>query len=312
MYRSATVYTKTKSENLIGKNRTHTYSHSPYINYFFFNARNDLRITIATNSLLFVRKHIFRSNHFVGKVIDGHLDDRFAQVYVSTEENVVAALSADTGAIVWRQVLERGDRGTIKYLHLISDDSTNANSIRLNNKRDDDGSLITVTGTSVIVVRGWNVRTGNLAWEWIVTPKSAVESHWFLNGSILYQVVPSWQTSSAEVFEYNARTGQVVQSAARRISLQSFQASKCDFIKSYLVCSGSDEIVSIDLRTGTSASLAKTTSRQQAVAVSSKFVTIIRVVESTKCSFHSFYSRLKQLSASRINCTIFNQMLRIL
>lgn len=213
-------------------------------------------------------QNFFRSNHFVGKVIDGFVDDRFAQVYVSTEENVVAALSADTGSIVWRRVLERGDRGTIKYLHLINEESTNANSVRLNNKRDDDGSLITVTGSNLILVRGWNVRTGNLAWEWTITPKHPVDSHWFYEQSILYEVVPSWESSTAEVFEYNARTGQLVQSAARRISLRTSQAAKCDFIKSFLVCSTNDEITSTDLRTGTSASLVKTADRHRPVPVS--------------------------------------------
>lgn len=213
---------------------------------------------------------IFRSNNFVGKVIDGFLDDRFAQMYVSTEENVLAALSADSGAIVWRQVLERGDRGTIKYLHLIDDETTNVNSVRLNNKRDDDGSLITVTGTNLILVRGWNVRTGNLAWEWTIIPKNPVDSHWFYEKSTLFQVVVSWETSTAEVFEYNARTGQLVQSVASSISLRSLQAPKCDFIKSYLVCSLNNEVKSIDLRTGTSTSLAKTGVRQRPVPVSSR------------------------------------------
>lgn len=249
MCRSATVCTKTKSENLIGK-----------INAHAFVPR--MTCDLLTNIFF------FRSNHFVGKVIDGFLDDRFAQVYVSTEENVVAGLSVDTGAIVWRQVLERGDRGTIKYLHLINDESINTKSVRLNHKRDDDGSLITVTGTNLILVRGWNVRTGNLVWEWTSTPKSSVDSHWFYENSILYEVVPSWETSTAEVFEYNAKTGQVVQPAAKRISLRSFQALNCDFIKSYLVCSSNNEITSIDLRTDTITPLVKSTVRQRPVPVS--------------------------------------------
>lgn len=215
-----------------------------------------------------INENIFRSNHFVGKVIDGFLDDRFAQVYVSTDENVVAALSTDTGSIVWRQVLERDDRGAIKYTHFINDESTNPNSVRLNNKRDDDGNVITVSGTNSILVRGWNVRTGNLGWEWIITPKIPVDSHWFYEASILYQVVPSWETSTAEVIEYNARTGQLVQSEPRRISLNSLDASKCDFVKSYLVCLRGNEIISINLRTGTTSSLAKTTVRQRPVPVS--------------------------------------------
>lgn len=257
----------------------------------------------------------FRSNHFVGKVIDGFLDDRFAQMYVSTEENVVAALSADTGSIVWRQVLERGDRGAIKYLHLINDESTNANSVRLNNKRDDDGSLITVTGTSLILVRGWNVRTGNLAWEWIITPKSLVDSHWFYEKSILYHVLTSWETSSAEVFEYNARTGHLVQSTAKRIPLRSSQATKCDFIKSYLVCSGDNEITSIDLRTGTTTSLSKTAVRHRPVPVSFNLLYQLTSTNSHTLAhvsidlslFHLCFSPPKQLFSLRTNCTAFNR-----
>lgn len=191
-------------------------------------------------------------------------------MYVSTEENVVAALSTDSGAIVWRQVLERGERGTIKYTHLINDESTNANSVRLNNKRDDDGSLITVTGSNLILVRGWNVRTGNLDWEWTITPKNSVDSHWFYDKSILYYVVPSWGSSTVEVHEYNARSGQFVQTVGKNISLRPFQAANCDFVKSHLVCSSNNEIISIDLRTGTSNTLAKSTVRHRTIPVSFK------------------------------------------
>lgn len=249
---------KTKSVNLTGKDmRSILYSNLALRQMAFRAATHTLKINL-------------RSNHFVGKVIDAHLDDRFGQVYVATEENVVAALSADTGAIVWRQVLERGDRGTIKYSHLINDESSDANSVRLNNKRDEDGSLVTVTGSTLILVRGWNVRTGNSAWEWTITPKSAVDSHWFYEKSVLYQVVPSWETSTAEVFEYNVRTGQVLRKTPRSISLQSLQAHNCDFIQSYLIASNNNEIRSTDLRTGVTTSLATTTVRQRPVPVSLK------------------------------------------
>lgn len=201
---------------------------------------------------------------------------------------MVAALSADTGEIIWRQVLERDDRGKIQYLHFINDETSNSNSVRLSNKRDDDGSLITVTGTTLILMRGWNVRTGNLAWEWSFTPNTSVDSHWFYEKSIIYQVVPSWGARTADVFEYNVRSGLAT---PKRIQLRSSQASDCDFIQSYLVCSTANEILSTNLKTGDTVTLAKSTSRQQLFAVSKRKCVLL---EEFSNQFFCFFSQTQQ------------------
>lgn len=207
----------------------------------------------------------------MGKIINGYLDDRYGQIFVSTDEHVVASLSAETGAIVWRQVLEKSERGEIKLLHLLNDEATNANSVRLNN-RDEDAGLITVSGTNVVLVRGWNVHSGNLAWEWSVTPTTNPpnsEPYWFYEQSYLYSVVPNWSGSHVVLTAYNAKTGQEInQSGARKIPIKSIQKENCDFIKSYLVCVINNEIIATDLKTGDTKSLGQSSTQPRVVDVS--------------------------------------------
>ena len=42
-----------------------------------------------------------------------HATPRHALLLVATEENVLAGLDADSGAVVWRHALERGDVGKV-------------------------------------------------------------------------------------------------------------------------------------------------------------------------------------------------------
>jgi len=67
------------------------------------------------------------------------------RIYVSTEHNVLAALNARTGQIVWRKVFEP-ENGIINKLIL------NANN------------LLTVSGDSKIV-RAWDTNKGHILWE---------------------------------------------------------------------------------------------------------------------------------------------------
>lgn len=71
------------------------------------------------------------------------------RVFVSTEANVLAALNARTGQIVWRKVFERQDGVINKLLH----------SSKL---------LLTVSGNGR-VVRSWDPLYGNILWESVST-----------------------------------------------------------------------------------------------------------------------------------------------
>lgn len=231
-----------------------------------------------------------RAQRYIGKVLDGFLDERSNQVYVSTKENVLASLNADTGAITWRQILEKGDRGTIRLFHLISDsaDSPNDQSVERANRRPEDSILVTVTGTSSLyLVRGWNARSGNLAWEWSITPTNQNGDEnvvWFYEKSTIYYGVPTWG-SQLEITSYNVKNGQATQKGSRKISISSVTKENCKIVSSFLVCSSGSEIVSFDVRSGSKQTVAKTAGRAR--------VEVVRVSHSI---FNGYEKRLGDLS----------------
>ncbi|XP_066921649.1 ER membrane protein complex subunit 1-like [Clytia hemisphaerica] len=79
------------------------------------------------------------------------------RVYTVTQHNVLAALNARTGKIVWRKVFEP-KQGVIQRLIL------NANT------------LLTVSGNRKIV-RSWDTAKGNLLWESTALPYQTCEDH---------------------------------------------------------------------------------------------------------------------------------------
>lgn len=198
-------------------------------------------------------------------MLSGYYDDRFGHLLVGTKENVIAALNVDDGEIVWRRVLETGDRGSIQFLQSLSDDLASANSIRVSGRQEPDRLMLTVTGTSFVLVRAWNTRTGNLAWEWNIQSTENNKSHWFISSSTLYQVQPNWVTATAEVTAYNVRTGQV-ESTVRKVATGSSQ--NCDFVQSFLVCTSAGEVVATDLVSGNKKVIGKSTQRAVVVEVS--------------------------------------------
>lgn len=188
---------------------------------------------------------------------------------MGTEENVIAALNVDNGDIVWRRVLEKGDRGSIQFLQSLNDDFVASNSLRVSGRQEPDRFGVAVTGTSFVLVRVWNIRTGNLGWEWSFQPSiiSNDKAHWFATSSTLYHAQPNWDTSSVEVTAYNIKTGQI-EATTRRIPIGSSQKQNCDFVRSFLVCSDAGEVIATDLILATKKVVAKATSRQKVVKVS--------------------------------------------
>lgn len=204
----------------------------------------------------------------MGKLIDGFYDDRIGHLLVGTEENVIAALSVDNGDIIWRRVLETGDRGSIQYLQSLNEDANSANSLRVSGRQEQDRFMITVTGTSFVLVRVWNIQTGNLAWEWNMqlSTTSNDRSHWFSTTSSLYHVQPNWSASTVEVTAYNIKTGQI-ETSTRPISTGSSQKRNCDFLQSFLVCLNAGEIVATDLVSTAKKVVANSANRHKIVNV---------------------------------------------
>lgn len=204
----------------------------------------------------------------MGKLIDGFYDDRLGHLLVGTEENVIAALNVDNGDIVWRRVLEKDDRGSIQFLQSLNDDSIASNSLRVSGRQEPDRFAVAVTGTTYVLVRIWNIRTGNLGWEWSFQPSASNDkAHWFATSSTLYHAQPNWDTSSIEVTAYNIKTGQI-EATPRRIPIGSSHKQNCDFVQSFLVCFNAGEVVATDLIVATKKVVAKSESKQKVVNVS--------------------------------------------
>lgn len=162
------------------------------------------------------------------------------QVVVATEENVLAALNAKTGSILWRKVLEKGDRGSIRLLHVPN------NWVR---SGETDEELITVSGSSPALIRGWNARTGNIEWEWTLTPttpQAAANAIWFYDTLYLYHVVPVFG-SHLELTAYFASTGQQVKSTTTRIAATWISEDSCVLASTVYACVVKGQVIGVDL-----------------------------------------------------------------
>lgn len=162
------------------------------------------------------------------------------QIIVATEENVLAALNAKTGSILWRKVLEKGDRGSIRMLHVPKN---------LDRSGVSDEELITVSGSSPALIRGWNARTGNIEWEWTLTPTTALaatNAFWFYDTLYLYHVVAVFG-SHLELTAYFASTGQQVKATTTRISAAWIEQDSCVLASTVYACVVKGKVIGIDL-----------------------------------------------------------------
>ncbi|XP_055375524.1 ER membrane protein complex subunit 1 isoform X2 [Condylostylus longicornis] len=166
------------------------------------------------------------------------------RLIVTTEENVLAALSTRTGEIQWRQILENSPRGDVKLFQFVNEESSsNAPVSRQSNIVYD---MITITGVAPAIVRGWSAGTGNLEFEWSLMPiqaDKAEASAWFYDEYYLYHVMPFW-TSHLEITKYFASSGQ---GNSFKISAPWIQEGKCVLAGSYYVCIEKNQIIYLDL-----------------------------------------------------------------
>ncbi|XP_028044112.1 ER membrane protein complex subunit 1 isoform X1 [Bombyx mandarina] len=129
---------------------------------------------------------------YVGRIKFAQFDtvSTARKIIVATEENVLAALNLKTGQVVWRHVFESTSSGNIQLLHL-------------------SDQIITVTGSNPYLVRGWDLSTGVLIWEWGLTLQKNEHtdfSEWWVQNGLLVHMVPKFG-SHIEVSVYNVATG---------------------------------------------------------------------------------------------------------
>lgn len=169
------------------------------------------------------------------------------RLLVSTRENVLASLCPKTGELLWRQVFETGARGNVKLLQLsASSGADNTAAARPGSSHGFD--TLTVQGHAPALVRGWNANTGHLEWEWSLMPiqtEKAASSLWFYRSSLLFHVIPIWQ-SHLEVTQYFATSGQATGNTAK-ITAPWIGQEKCVLAGVYFTCVEGNQLISLDL-----------------------------------------------------------------
>jgi hypothetical protein len=188
----------------------------------------------------------FRRQSYVGKIKYGYLDPITAErAIVGTEDNVIASISCKNGEINWRRVLEEKPRGELKYLYM----NQNTKNVMSQTGGGNPLELISVSGTNPALIRGWDISTGNLAWEWNLMPldlERADDALWFFNEVSIYHVLPIWN-SHLELTEYHASSGQQMKSSTSKISASWITKDKCVLSKSYFACLVKNQLLVIDL-----------------------------------------------------------------
>lgn len=156
---------------------------------------------------------------YIGKAKFAHIEAK--RVIVATEENVIAALHLKTGQILWRQIMEDPKKESIVHLHV-------------------DKEVITISGTwDSWYIRGWDINSGIVLFEYVLSVEHNTRVQWFINGDILYQAIPV-VGSHVEITSYILQTG-TVSSAKTRITAPWVELSRCVQAQKYFACISSDD-----------------------------------------------------------------------
>lgn len=241
--------------------------------------------------------NLYRNRRYVGQPFDGFYDDR---LIVGTKENVIAALGIENGEIGWRRVLEKGDRGSIQYIFPVIE-SASSNSLRVSNGHEMDKFVATVTGTSFVLIRGWNIENSNLAWEWSVTFNDGTKAYWFYAQTKLYRVQQNWKNGFLEIMAYGLKTGYQIDSIARKIPIISSHEQNCDFVQNYFVCSTNGEVTAIDLVSGIKNIIGKSTLKAKLVNGVEAMVRIDDRIFNLKTNVQIFIAKPNNILFSTIN-----------
>uniref|UniRef100_U5ER11 ER membrane protein complex subunit 1 n=1 Tax=Corethrella appendiculata TaxID=1370023 RepID=U5ER11_9DIPT len=189
--------------------------------------------------------------HYVGRIKFAHFDpNSLDRIIVATESNVLAAISAKSGEILWRQILEKNPRGNIKLLQIPELLKENLPVQVQQREKNRIYDIITVSGHNPALIRGWNSNSGNLEWEWSLMPNSVEKSEnslWFIDEQSLFHVLPVWN-SHIEITEYHKSSGQIYGSGSKKITAAWINADKCKLIAPYFVCVNGDQVIAINLQ----------------------------------------------------------------
>lgn len=157
---------------------------------------------------------------YIGRAKFAHIDAK--RVIVATEENVIAALHLKTGQILWRQILEDPQQESMVYLHV-------------------DREIVTISGSkNSWYVRGWDLNSGILVFEYMVYVEQDSRVYWAVKGDTLYQVVPVLG-SHIEVSPFVLQTGSVSSPKTRISAPWALELSRCAQAKEYFACISSDD-----------------------------------------------------------------------
>lgn len=152
---------------------------------------------------------------YIGKAKHAQIDAK--RVIVATEENVLAALHLKTGHILWRQILEKPKEQQIKLLHV-------------------DKDIVTVSGSkNSWYIRGWDIATGTILWEWILHSERSTEAEWVVYNGQLIHVQPI-VGSHLEVTTYQLQTGQNRGVTSQITAPWIPDLKKCALAHTYFVC----------------------------------------------------------------------------
>lgn len=124
---------------------------------------------------------------YVGKVIYSSIDSASKSVFVATEDNVVASINLLDGTLKWRKVLETSNYGKIQAFSV-------------------GNEVVTVSGIGPYLVRGWNLRSGFMTYEWVISSSGNNNIHWTIDSNKVYQVrFP--KDGIAEITAHHLKTG---------------------------------------------------------------------------------------------------------
>ncbi|KAF6210275.1 hypothetical protein GE061_013379 [Apolygus lucorum] len=154
---------------------------------------------------------------FIGDVIHSkiELDGKTPKVYVATESNVVAAINAKNGDIIWRHLLESGEEGVIQTLYV-------------------GNEVVTVSGSGPFMVRGWNKSSGLQLYEWSSPATLPKEGMWTVDQHKVYQVRVG--SNSAELTGFHAKSGNPAGSTKTITSSWMSSPERCTLLDGALSC----------------------------------------------------------------------------
>lgn len=158
---------------------------------------------------------------FIGKVKFAKFEVK--RLIVVTEENVLASLNIKNGNILWRQLLENSRSQEVKYLHLGKD-------------------IITISGgLNSWYVRSWDLNTGILLSEWMLSSDNSISSAFLIKNNLLVHITP-FIGSHIEITRYGLQTGNINGKTVTISTPWINDYSNCVSSQNYFVCLSKNDV----------------------------------------------------------------------